>query len=135
MCVLIFYITLVQNISHSKKDFTRYRQKCRNFIYNTRYSCRILTKFEFSRQIFEESSNFKFQQNPSSGSRAVPCGRTGERHEAVVAFRSFSNAPKNEERDVTALYCARHPNASILKFYASMSLRLFTADTKILTQG
>jgi hypothetical protein len=32
-------------------------------------------KLEFSRWIFEKYSNIKFHENPSSGSRAVPCGR------------------------------------------------------------
>ena len=32
-------------------------------------------KLEFSRQIFEKVSNIKFHQNPSSGSRVVPCGQ------------------------------------------------------------
>jgi hypothetical protein len=30
----------------------------------------------FLRQIFEKPSNVKFRENPSSGSRVVPCGRT-----------------------------------------------------------
>ena len=33
-------------------------------------------KLEFSRQIFEKSSNIKFHENLSSGSRVVPCGQT-----------------------------------------------------------
>ena len=32
-------------------------------------------KFEFSQHIFEKYSNRKFQENPTSGSRVVPCGR------------------------------------------------------------
>jgi len=42
-------------------------------MYNSRYSCQILIKREFSEQILEKFSNI----NPSSGSRVVPCGRTG----------------------------------------------------------
>jgi hypothetical protein len=30
----------------------------------------------FSRQILEKYSNTKFNENPSSGSRVVPCGHT-----------------------------------------------------------
>jgi len=30
-------------------------------------------KLEFSPQIFEKSSNIKFHENPSRGSRVVPC--------------------------------------------------------------
>jgi hypothetical protein len=33
-------------------------------------------KFEFSQQIIDKYSNIKFHENPSSGSRAVPCGQT-----------------------------------------------------------
>jgi hypothetical protein len=40
-----------------------------------RYSCPILKNFEFSRQFFEKYSNIKFHENPSSGSRVVPCGQ------------------------------------------------------------
>jgi hypothetical protein len=43
------------------------------------YSCQILTKFDFYRQIFGKYSNTKFHENPSSGSRVVPCGRTDMR--------------------------------------------------------
>jgi hypothetical protein len=49
-------------------------------------------KREFSRQIFEESSNNKFQQNPSNGSR-VRCGQT-DMTKPTVAFRNSANAPK-----------------------------------------
>ena len=34
---------------------------------------------EFSRQIFEKSSNLKCNENSSGGSRVVPCGRTDRR--------------------------------------------------------
>jgi hypothetical protein len=66
---------------------------------STRYSCNILMKLEFSRQISEKYSNIKFHENPSSGSRVVQCGRTDGRAEnmmkLIVAFRNFVNAPKN----------------------------------------
>jgi len=40
------------------------------------YSCPIATKLEFSRHIFEKKhSNIKLHENPSSGSRVVPCGQ------------------------------------------------------------
>jgi len=35
-----------------------------------------LMKLEFSPQIFKQCSNIKFNENPSSESRVVPCGRT-----------------------------------------------------------
>jgi hypothetical protein len=54
-------------------------------------------KLEFYRQIFEIYSNIKFYENPSSGSRVVPCGRTDRQRdmtEMIVAFRIFAYALK-----------------------------------------
>jgi hypothetical protein len=51
-------------------------------------------KLEFSQQIFEKSPNIKFNQNPSSGSRVVPCGQT-DMTKLNVAIRNFVNVPKN----------------------------------------
>jgi len=51
-------------------------------------------KHEFSRQIFEKSSNIKFHENPSIGSRVIPCVRT-DMKKLTVAFRNMVNAPKN----------------------------------------
>ena len=50
---------------------------------------------EFSRQIFEKSSNIKFNDNPSSGSRVL-CGQKVEidMTKLIVAFRNLVNAPK-----------------------------------------
>jgi len=58
---------------------------------------------EFSRQIFEKSSNIKFHENSSGGSLPVPCGwtdgqsygRTDRRTDImklIVAFRNSANA-------------------------------------------
>ena len=60
---------------------------------STRYFCQILMRFEFSRQMFEKVPSIKFHQNPSSGSRVVPCGQK-DMTKQVVAFRNFANAPK-----------------------------------------
>ena len=51
-------------------------------------------KLEFSRQIFEKYSNIKFHENPSSGSRVIPSGRT-DMTKLTVAFCNFANAPEN----------------------------------------
>ena len=45
---------------------------------------RIFMKLEYSLQIFEKYSGIKFRENPSSGSRIVPCGQAKgqtERHD------------------------------------------------------
>ena len=55
--------------------------------------CPILMKLEFCRRNFEKSPNIKFHENPSSGSRVVPCGRT-DMMKLIVAFRNFANAPE-----------------------------------------
>ena len=47
-----------------------------SLISSTRNSYHILNKLQFFRRIFEKSSNIKFKENSSSGSRVVPCGRT-----------------------------------------------------------
>jgi len=36
-------------------------------------------KLEFARKFFEKYPNIKFYENPSNGSRVVPCGRTAGR--------------------------------------------------------
>jgi hypothetical protein len=46
-------------------------------------------KLEFSTQIFVKSSNIKFNQNPSTGSRVVPLGRTNGDDEADSRFSQF----------------------------------------------
>jgi hypothetical protein len=54
-------------------------------------SLSVWMKLEFSRQIFEKYSNFKFHVNPSSEKRAIPCGRTGretDRYDKVKSRNS-----------------------------------------------
>jgi len=53
-------------------------------------------KLELPRQIFEKYSDIKLRENPSRGSRVVPCGHTERYDEAKVDFRSFANV-KNKE--------------------------------------
>ena len=43
---------------------------------------------DISRQMFEKSSNIKFHENPSSGSRVVPCGRK-DTHDEANRFSQF----------------------------------------------
>jgi len=47
--------------------------------------------------------DIKFHENPSSGSRVVPLGRTDgqtDMTKLIAAFRSFTNAPNNGEWDI-----------------------------------
>jgi hypothetical protein len=40
-------------------------------------------------KIFEKFSNSKFNENPSNGSRVVPCGRTDRYDEANNSYSQF----------------------------------------------
>jgi hypothetical protein len=57
-------------------------------------------KLQNVEEIFEKYSNIKFRENPSSGRRVVPCGRTDRRTDRqrdvtklIVRFRNFANGP------------------------------------------
>jgi len=46
----------------------------------------------------------EFNENPSSGSRVVPCGRRDGQTDLtrlIVSFRNFANAPNKNEQNVT----------------------------------
>jgi len=58
----------------------------------TSYSCQILTKLEFSRQI---SKNAYILWKSVKREPSVPCGRTDRHDEANSLFRNYANAPKN----------------------------------------
>jgi hypothetical protein len=47
-------------------------------------------------ELFHADGHIKFHENPSVGSRVVPCGRT-DMTKLIVAFRNFANAPKDED--------------------------------------
>ena len=82
------------NVSHSKKKWASDVKRCiRVFMRSTRYSCQILMKLEFYRQIFERQSNNKLHENMSGGSRPVPCGRI-DMPKLTVAFLNFAIAHK-----------------------------------------
>ena len=54
---------------------------------------RFLIKLEFSKHIFEKSSNIIFHENMSSGSLSVPYWQT-DKMKLTVAFCNFANMPK-----------------------------------------
>jgi hypothetical protein len=67
-------------------------------MYSICYSCPILTKQEFSQQIFEKKFKHKIPWNPSSRSRVAPCRLTNTETyitNLIAAFRSFMIPFKN----------------------------------------
>jgi hypothetical protein len=50
---------------------------------------------QFSLHIFEKFSDVKFNENPSSGSRVVPCRYRNKHDEANGPFHSSASAPQN----------------------------------------
>jgi len=61
-------------------------------------------KIEYSLRSLKKYSKIKFRENPSSGSRVVPCGRAGGRAggrtdmtKLIVAFRNFPKALRATE--------------------------------------
>jgi len=60
----------------------------------------------FSTDFFAKYSNIKFHENPSSGSRAVPCGRTDRHDDANSSFSRFcERAPKKGINQILFFLC------------------------------
>ena len=98
-----FLYKFIWNISHSKKNWARYDQKCILFcMWSTQYSCQILMKLDFPQLIFKKFSNIKFHENVSNGSQ-VPCGQTDG--QTWRSFHNFLNAPKNMKIKTEPSFC------------------------------
>jgi hypothetical protein len=54
-------------------------------------------KLEFSRQIFEKSSNIKYNKDPVGAELFHADRRQADRRKLTVAFRSFANAPEKRK--------------------------------------
>jgi len=65
-------------------------------------------KLEFSRQIFQNYSNFKFNEKLSSGSRVVPCGRAGGqagRRDKAKSLLKFCEPAQYDDSQKCMLAC------------------------------
>ena len=71
---------------------------------STDYVCRILSKLEVYQRVFQKYANIKFDQNPSSGSWAVPYERTDEQadkhDETNIRLRNFANPFKKQPHGI-----------------------------------
>jgi len=65
-------------------------------MYSNIYSCPILVKLEFSRQIFEEYSDIKFNEIRPVGVELFHVDGRTDMTKLTVAFRNFADAPKME---------------------------------------
>jgi hypothetical protein len=61
--------------------------------------------------MFDKCSNIKFHENPSFGSRVVPCGQTDMK--LIVDFPNYANAPKKSVR--SSLHVLYSPDMSVIK--------------------
>ena len=67
-------------------------------VYWSSFSCRIVMKLNLLDRLKKKSSDVKFHENPSSGSRVVPCGRTDRRDEANCHFSQFLRTKPHNRR-------------------------------------
>jgi len=96
MCVLIFSTTLFETFLIPRRFQQDIIINLHVFPSSTRYSCQILMKIEFCRQVFQKWSNIKIQENPFGGNRVVSCRpKEGQTYITmlIVVFRDFVNAP------------------------------------------
>jgi hypothetical protein len=62
---------------------------------STRYTCQILMKLEFSRQISKNTQISNSMKIRPVGTELFHAGRQTDRQKVIAAFRNFSNASKN----------------------------------------
>jgi hypothetical protein len=93
---LIFSTICAWNGSHYRNNQGSYHQSAWVFKQSTRYSCQILMKLEFSRQIFEKNFQiWNFMKIRPVGAELFHADGQTDMTKLIVAFRYFANAPKN----------------------------------------
>ena len=91
-CDLSSSTTFVWNISHSK-NFQRDIEVRMSSCKVPAILVRFFTELRFVLRGFKEYSDTKSHENPSIGSRFVPCGQA-DMTKLIVAFSNFANPPK-----------------------------------------
>lgn len=72
-------------------------------MYSAIYFCFILTKLEFSWQMWLKVFSMKYNVNPSSGSAGRQTDSRTDMKELVGVFRDFAKAPKYFQRERNTL--------------------------------
>jgi hypothetical protein len=102
--VLRFSKAFVWNISHSKKNSA----KCCHLFISDLDSCRILSKYKFSRQIFEKAQISNFIKIRPVEAELFHVNRRTYRWtdmtKLIVAFRNFANVPKNISTRINRIF-------------------------------
>jgi len=97
MCSLIFFYFCLKHFSFQEDLGEIWSEMYTGLHVKQPLFLPILIKLKLSRQTFEKYSNIEFHENPSRGSRDVPCGRT-DMTKVTVAYRSFANASEIRNR-------------------------------------
>jgi hypothetical protein len=88
--------SFVWNFSDYKKYSAKYYHKSMHVcMWSACYSCHILIKLLFSRQIFEKYTSIRFHENPSIGGRFTPRGPADGQTDTtklIVTFRYSAKA-------------------------------------------
>ena len=96
MFVLIFSTTFVWNISHSKKNWAKYEQKCVFVVmYSTRYSCHILMKLLTSQRFSKENTRMSnFMKIRPVGTELFHTDRRTDMVKLIIFFSQFCKRAK-----------------------------------------
>ena len=94
MCVLIVSTIFVWNISHSKKNWTRYDHICiLVFLYSTSYSCHILWNLSLLNRFLKNTQIWNFTRICFGGCQGAACkwlDRQTDMTKLIVAYASVS---------------------------------------------
>jgi len=84
----VLFTTFGRNASHSNENYVRYHKCTQVFVQSTSYSCQVLIKLEFYRQIFEKI--LKYQISWKSVQWEPRCSIRTDRRDKANALFSWS---------------------------------------------